>query len=47
MWNSLSGEVTRKGLEQVLIQSGDLEWEISMGRFSLEALPPVGQRAKV
>jgi Holliday junction DNA helicase RuvA len=47
MWNSLSGEVTRKGLEQVLIQSGDLEWEIAMGRFSLEALPPVGQRAKV
>ncbi len=47
MWNSLSGEITRKGLEQVFLQSGDLEWEISMGRFSLEALPPVGQRAKI
>jgi len=47
MWNSISGEVTRKGLEQVFLQSGDLEWDIFMGRFSLEALPPVGQRAKV
>lgn len=47
MWNSLSGEVTRKGLEQVLLLSGDLEWDIAMGRFSLDALPPVGQRAKV
>jgi Holliday junction DNA helicase RuvA len=47
MWNSISGEVTRKGLEQVLLQAGDLEWDIAMGRFSLEALPPVGQRARV
>lgn len=47
MWNSISGEITRKGLEQVFLQSGDLEWDIAMGRFSLEALPPVGQRAKV
>jgi len=47
MWNSLSGEITRKGLENLFLQSGDLEWDISMGRFSLEALPPVGQRAKV
>ena len=47
MWNSVSGEITRKGLEQVFLQSGDLEWDIAMGRFSLEALPPVGQRAKV
>ena len=47
MWNSISGEITRKGLEQVFVQSGDLEWDIGMGRFSLEALPVVGQRAKV
>jgi len=47
VWNSVSGEITRKGLEQVFLQSGDLEWDIAMGRFSLEALPPVGQRAKV
>lgn len=47
MWNSLSGEITRKGLEQVFLQSGDIEWDLFMGRFSLEALPPVGQRAKV
>lgn len=47
MWNSISGEITRKGLEQVFLQSGDLEWDIFMGRFSLEALPPVGQRARV
>ena len=47
MWNSISGEITRKGLEQVFLQSGDMEWDIFMGRFSLEALPPVGQRAKV
>jgi len=47
VWNSISGEITRKGLEQVFVQSGDLEWDIAMGRFSLEALPPVGQRAKV
>lgn len=47
MWNSISGEITRKGLEQVFLQSGDLEWEIAMGRFGLEALPPVGHRAKV
>jgi Holliday junction DNA helicase RuvA len=47
MWNSLWGEITRKGLEQVFLQSGDLEWDIAMGRFSLEALPPVGGRARV
>jgi len=47
MWNSISGEITRKGLEQVFLQSGDMEWDIGMGRFSLEALPPVGQRAKI
>jgi Holliday junction DNA helicase RuvA len=47
MWNSISGEVTRKGLEQVFLQSGDMEWDIAMGRFGLDALPPVGQRAKV
>jgi Holliday junction DNA helicase RuvA len=47
MWNSLSGEISRKGLENLLLQSGDLEWDIAMGRFSLEALPPVGQRARV
>jgi Holliday junction DNA helicase RuvA len=47
MWNSISGEITRKGLEQVFLQSGDMEWDIFMGRFSLEALPQVGQRARV
>ncbi len=47
MWNSISGEVTRKGLEQVFLQSGDVEWDIAMGRFGLDALPAVGQRAKV
>lgn len=47
MWNSVSGEITRKGLEQVFLQSGDLEWDIAMGRYSLEALPPVGQRTRV
>lgn len=47
MWNSLSGEITRKGLEQVFLQSGDIEWDIAIGRFSLEALPPVGQRTKI
>ena len=47
MWNSISGEITRKGLENLFLQSGDMEWDISIGRFSLEALPPVGQRAKV
>lgn len=47
MWNSISGEISRKGLEQVFLQSGDLEWDIAMGRFSLEALPAVGQRARV
>jgi Holliday junction DNA helicase RuvA len=47
MWNSISGEVTRKGLENLFLQSGEMEWDIAMGRFSLEALPPVGQRARV
>jgi Holliday junction DNA helicase RuvA len=47
MWNSISGEVTRKGLEQLFLQSGDMEWDIAIGRFGLDSLPPVGQRAKV
>ena len=47
MWNSISGEITRKGLEQVFLQAGDMEWDIAMGRFSLDALPAVGLRAKV
>lgn len=47
MYNSIQGEITRKGVEQLHLQSGDLEWEISMTQHSLSALPPVGQRAKV
>ena len=47
MWNSISGEITRKGLEQVFLQSGDLEWDVAMGRFGIDALPTVGQRAKI
>ena len=47
MWNSLTGEITRKGLEQLFLQSGDWEWDLVVSRHGLESLPAVGQRAKV
>jgi len=47
VWNSISGEVSRKGIEQVFLQSGDMEWDIAMGHYSIAALAPVGQRARV
>lgn len=47
MFNSLQGEITRKGLDQLFLQSGDLEWDLAVSLNTLNSLPPVGSRAKV
>lgn len=47
MFNSISGEITRKGVDQIFLQSGDLEWDLACSMNTISALPPVGQRAKV
>ncbi len=47
MWNSLTGELTRKNLESIFLLVGDMEWDIAVPRSTLEALPAVGSRAKV
>ena len=47
MFNSIQGEITHKGLENLYLQSGDLEWDLSVTAISLQTLPALGQRTKV
>ena len=47
MWNSLTGELTRKNLESIFLLVGDMEWDIAVPRSTLDTLPSVGNRIKV
>jgi holliday junction DNA helicase RuvA len=47
MFNSLSGEITHKDGEKLLLSTGGIEWEILSSARSLAALPVVGSGARV
>lgn len=47
MFNSVTGEITFKGDERLFLQTGGVEWDITVSRRALEKLPPVGEVARV
>jgi holliday junction DNA helicase RuvA len=47
MFNSLTGEITHKADERLCLQTGGVEWELTVSRRALDRLPPVGQVARV
>jgi len=47
MFNSVTGEITFKGEEKLLLQTGGVEWELVVSRRALERLPAVGEVARV
>ena len=47
MFNSVTGQITYKGEERLCLQTGGVEWDLTVSRKALEKLPPVGQVARV
>ncbi|MBQ5400985.1 MAG: Holliday junction branch migration protein RuvA [Treponema sp.] len=47
MFNSLSGTVTGKFPQKLFLETGGIEWDISVPDSSLEKIAPVGSVAKV
>jgi holliday junction DNA helicase RuvA len=47
MFNSLTGEITEKSDERLCIQTGGVEWELTVSKQALERLPRVGEVARV
>ncbi len=47
MFNSLSGTVTGKFPNTVYLETHGIEWDITVPDSTLDALPPVGQSARV
>jgi Holliday junction DNA helicase RuvA len=47
MFNSVTGQITYKGEERVCLQTGGVEWDLTISRRALDRLPPVGQVARV
>jgi Holliday junction DNA helicase RuvA len=47
MFNSLTGEITFKGEERLCVQTGGVEWDLTVSRRALERLPAVGQVARI
>ncbi len=47
MFNSVTGEITFKGEERLCLQTGGVEWDLTVSRRALEKLPPVGQVARI
>jgi holliday junction DNA helicase RuvA len=47
MFNSLTGEITFKGDERLCLQTGGVEWELTVSRKALDRLPAAGQVARV
>jgi holliday junction DNA helicase RuvA len=47
MYNSITGEITFKGEERLCVQTGGVEWEMTVSRKALERLPAVGEVARV
>lgn len=47
MFNSLTGEITFKGDDRLGLQTGGVEWDLTVSRKALDKLPPAGQVARV
>lgn len=47
MFNSLSGTITGKFPQKLYIDTHGIEWDITVPDTSLDALPPVGEKARV
>ncbi|MBR0031127.1 MAG: Holliday junction branch migration protein RuvA [Treponema sp.] len=47
MFNSLTGTITEKAPQRLFIQTGGIEWDITIPDTNLDALPPVGEEGKV
>ncbi len=47
MFNSLTGIITEKSSQKLCVDTHGIEWEISSPETSLQALPPVGESARV
>lgn len=47
MFNSVTGEITFKGDERLCLQTGGVEWDLTVSRRAIDKLPPVGQIARV
>ncbi|MGN0729167.1 Holliday junction branch migration protein RuvA [Treponema sp.] len=47
MFNSLTGIVTGKFPQKLLIETNGIEWDVTVPETSLEKIPPVGSKARV
>ncbi len=47
MFNSLTGVITHKGINQLFLATGGVEWDIQTTASSLAGLPSVGQEGRV
>jgi len=47
MFNSLTGTITGKLLDAVRIETGGVEWELTVPATDAEKLPPPGEKARV
>lgn len=47
MFNSLKGIVTQKSVQKVFVQTGGIEWDVTVPESSLEKLPGVGEEARI
>lgn len=47
MYNSLTGEITYKGVDTLFLQSGDVEWDLAATATTIQSLPTLGSRVKV
>ena len=47
MFNSLTGTITGKFPQKVLLENNGIEWDITVPDSALERLPPVGQEGRI
>ncbi|MBP3365398.1 MAG: Holliday junction branch migration protein RuvA [Treponema sp.] len=47
MFNSLTGTITGKSAQKLLLDTHGIEWEIAVPAGTLDAIPPVGSKGRV
>ncbi|MDR1930796.1 MAG: Holliday junction branch migration protein RuvA [Treponema sp.] len=47
MFNSIRGVITEKGSDTLCLETGGIEWELSVPAVDLSALPPAGSEGRV
>ena len=47
MFNSLMGIITEKSAQKLCVDTHGIEWEINSPETSIQALPPVGEKARI